>query len=322
MDDCRFCINVFLHFRALLESISEATNIVAENYVVMGRQRNCPGDTMLSGGGGIGSGASVSSGGTSQMSLASSFEGGEDSGGCFRFRVQDVCDEEIMSIGELGDRKTLGTEVNLEGKTIFRCFPLSEFSRNTEEPSRRGRARSSSGSSTKSSSMNADVMDGKPIGEELYLVVDTRMLYLCSPEEGSNGGEVTRVVCHVPMRNISASAVDGLWMHLSLKHAGDGRNIIKEGLGEYQRKERGRKGERKDASKAKTRLNPKSLARQQNPVKTLNLALCFDTSETASIVREMMEKLRGIQKKRSVEIIDACLRKGYECGGLGGSALH
>ena len=124
------------------------------------------------------------------------------------------------------------------------------------------------------------------------------------------------------MRNISASAVDGLWMHLSLKHAGDGRNIIKEGLGEYQRKERGRKGERKDASKAKTRLNPKSLAWQQNPVKTLNLALCFDTSETASIVREMMEKLRGIQKKRSVEIIDACLRKGYECGGLGGSALH
>merc|ERR1711981_1509428 len=113
---------------------------------------------------------------------------------------------------------------------------------------------------------NADVMDGKPIGEELYLVVDTRMLYLCSPEEGSNGGEVTRVVCHVPMRNISASAVDGLWMHLSLKHAGDGRNIIKEGLGEYQRKERGRKGERKDASKAKTRLNPKSLAWQQNPV--------------------------------------------------------
>jgi hypothetical protein len=180
VEDCRFALKTFLHFRAICDSISEAS---VADFSGGGR----PSFESGRDGPSIGSGASVSSGGTSQFSLGSSVgEGGNE----FKFRLQDVCDEDIMNIGELGDRKIVGTEVNLEGKTIFRCFPLSEFADGKESDG----------------VFNVDIMDGKPIGAELYLVVDTSMLYLCEPEEGVNGGEVTRVVCNVPMRNITGEA--------------------------------------------------------------------------------------------------------------------
>ncbi|GMI36125.1 hypothetical protein TrRE_jg5971 [Triparma retinervis] len=134
------------------------------------------------------------------------------------------------------------------------------------------------------------------------------------------------------MRNITASAVDGLWLHLSLRHAGDGSRMIKEGLGYYQR-ERGRKGKEvgkivgatilSPASKmgvveAKGKLNPKKLGERTNPLKTLNLALCYDTVETAVIVRGMIEKLRVLLRRRAGEQVEGLLKRGARGDELSG----
>lgn len=119
---------------------------------------------------------------------------------------------------------------------------------------------------------------------------------------------------------IAASAVDGLWLHLSLRHAGDGSSMIKEGLGSYQKCKKGAgkivgatilsPASKGGIVEAKGRLNPKKLGNQQNPLKTLNLALCYDTPETAVIVRGMLEKLRVLLKKRSMEQVEGLLKRG------------
>jgi hypothetical protein len=287
VEDCRFAIQTFLFFRALCDSLSEGSSVPSDpvNAAHFGLSSGGSGDT-----------ASQSSTGTGSefaLSALSSTDGGdngmngEGGGNSFKFRTNDICDETVIT--QLGGRGKIGEEVNLEGRTIFRCFPLSEF--------KNGLAG------------DVDIMDGKPVGAELYLVVDTNMLYLAEPEEGVNGGEETVVVCLTPMRNITASAVDGLWLHVCIKHAGDACGIIKEGLGAY-RKEKQRPGSGAAAQEAKKRLDPKRESAKANPLRTLNLALLFDTCETATIVRGHVEKCRTLLRKRTFEQTERLLKSG------------
>lgn len=69
------------------------------------------------------------------------------------------------------------------------------------------------------------------MGPELYMVVDSSMLFLAQPEEGVSGGEETVVVCLAPMRNITASAVDGLWLHIAIKYVPGARERRSEARG-------------------------------------------------------------------------------------------
>ena len=110
------------------------------------------------------------------------------------------------------------------------------------------------------------------------------------------------------MRNILATVVDGLWLHISLRIAGEfGGTMIKEGLGAYSKKkkqqQRGVGGIGNAASAAaKKRLDPQRDALNAvNPLRTINIALCFDSAAHAEIVREQFEKRRGKLRKRCVE---------------------
>lgn len=225
---------------------------------------------------------------------------GEDN--TFKFRTTDLVDDELMAIAELHNREKVGSETDLEGKTIFRCFPLSEFGRRGGDK-KGGTDKVIEGGEVLG---NVDIVDGKPVGNELYLVVDSARLYLCEPMEGENGGEVTEVACNCPMRNVVSSAVDGLWLHISLR-AGD--FMVKEGLGVFKKK-KPQPGTGKAAKDAKKRLDPKTEGEKANPLRTLNIALCFDTFETAIIVRGMIEKIRVLLRKRSVEQCETLFRRG------------
>ena len=289
LEDCRYAIKSFLFLRALCDSLNEGS--VAENMLVQG-SRGGDDDAPMN----LRNGAS-----TGSISSAGSMSSADGDDNTFKFRTTDVADDEIMAIGELHNREKVGSETNLEGKTIFRCFPLSEFGR------REGSGRGPRGAIGDAGNVlgNVDIVDGKPVGNELYLVVDSSRLYLCEPMEGENGGEITQVACNCPMRNIISSATDGLWLHISLRA---GEFMVKPGLGAFQKKKQ--PGTGKAASAAKQRLDPKKESATVNPVQTLNIALCFDTPETATIVRGMIEKIRVILRRRSVEQCEALFRRG------------
>jgi len=277
VEDCRFSIRTFLHFRALCDSLSEGSTVPEQQLATASQQPSA-----------------YSAGSETGSEAMSSTDGGGEYGegaGWFKFRVNDICDEAVIT--QLGDRGKIGEDVNLEGRTIFRCFPLSEF-------------RNGNG--------DVDIMDGKPVGAELYLVVDTNMLFLAEPTAGANGGEDTVVVCLSPMRNITASAIDGLWLHLAIKHAGDANNMIKEGLGAYKKEKKSPGSGCGAAQEAKKRLDPQREGAKVNPLRMLNLALHFDTCETAIIVRGHVDKCRNLLRKRTQEQTEGLLRAGLVDG--------
>ncbi len=286
VEDCRFAIKTFLHFRALVDAVDEAStfNSVEANYVSPTVLKYPDEGMSVSSGGSYG----VYSYGSSEIA-----DGWID--GMWKFKEEDICDEKVMAIGELARREVVGTEVELEGRTIFRCFPLRAFESGGE---------------------HVEIMDGKPVGEELYLVVDSSQLFLAEPEEGAHGGEVTKVVCNCPMRNIVASAVDGMWIHLSIRHAGEGAGMIKEGIGAYKKEKRKTTdGGMVIVTDAKRRLNPLRESTKVNPLRTLNVALCFDTAETAVIVRGHVEKCRQILRKRAVDGCENLLKDALDGDG-------
>ncbi|GMH87319.1 hypothetical protein TL16_g10816 [Triparma laevis f. inornata] len=233
LEDCRYAIKSFLFLRALCDSLSEGS--VAENMLLQGPRGGEDIGPMRTG---------ASTGSIGSFGSSTTQPDGDDNS--FKFRTTDVADDEIMAIGELHNREKVGSETNLEGKTIFRCFPLSEF----------GRREGAGGAIGNNNNIlgNVDIVDGKPVGNELYLVVDSSRLYLCEPMEGENGGEITQVACNCPMRNIISSATDGLWLHISLRA---GEFMVKPGLGAFQKKKH--PGTGKAATAAKQRLDPKKV---------------------------------------------------------------
>ena len=142
-----------------------------------------------------------------------------ESGASFALDTMDKADNLLLIIGDLKEKPTVNTDLDLRGRMAFRFFPavtISEHQRPTDETERSPR--------------------GRILPEEIGLRTKSQLVLVLDPSDifivkHINRSDVNRgtIVCSVSLRSVIACASDGDCLHVAVRNVEDVGFIIKNG---------------------------------------------------------------------------------------------
>jgi protein CLEC16A len=141
-----------------------------------------------------------------------------ESGVKFTLDKVDRADNLLLEIGDLKEKPSLGTDLDLRGRMTFRFFPASN---NYEQ-----RPKMEDDGSPLRQTLSGEM--GFRQTSQLILVLDPTDLFIVKPVNRSDVNRGT-IVCSASLRSVIALASDGEWLHVAIRHVEDVGFLIKNG---------------------------------------------------------------------------------------------
>jgi hypothetical protein len=147
------------------------------------------------------------------------------------FTFDSICNakEEILKLGLLQTKPTVGAEMNLKGKANFQFYPSLAISQR-DEVDQELMAFTTGHVITAEKKKRRQIADKILLNSsskiEMILVVDEEAVIVLKPHKSREYGTI---LCYTELQNIIAVAPDGKWLHIAMRNVEDVGVLIKKG---------------------------------------------------------------------------------------------
>ena len=131
----------------------------------------------------------------------------------------DIADNLLLLVGDLKEKPTVGTDLDLRGRMTFRFFPA--FDKVEQQRPLVGE----DGSIVERA--HTEETGFRP-SSQLVLVLDPTDMFIVKPVNRSDVNRGT-IICTASLRSVIAFASDGEWLHVAIRHMEDVGCLIKNG---------------------------------------------------------------------------------------------